>query len=109
LEIFGSSTVTLTGCTSATLSPDTSTQAVGSSIDFTATSAGCLNPQYEYWVQYPNGTWYLKRGFSSTATWTWSSAGLSAGVYTVHVWANHLGGYMKRLEAFGSSTVTLTG
>jgi hypothetical protein len=109
LEIFGSSTVTLTGCTSATLSPDTTTQAVGSSIDFTATSAGCLNPQYEYWVQYPNGTWYLKRGFSSTATWTWNTAGLSAGVYTVHVWANHLGGYMKRLEAFGSSTVTLTG
>ena len=108
-EVYASSTVTLTGCTSASLSPDTTSQPAGTSIDFTATSAGCLNPQYEYWVQYPSGTWYLKRGFNSTATWTWSTTGLPAGIYTVHVWANHLGGYMGRFEVFGSSTVTLTG
>ena len=109
LEVFASSTLTLTGCTSASLSPAAPSQAAGSSISFAATSVGCLSPQYEYWVQYPSGKWYLKRGFSSAGDWTWSTAGLPAGTYTVHVWANHLGGYMGRLEVFGSSTVTLTG
>jgi hypothetical protein len=25
----------------------------------TGSSTGCPNPRYEFWVQYPNGTWYL--------------------------------------------------
>jgi polyvinyl alcohol dehydrogenase (cytochrome) len=108
-EAFASSTVTLTGCTSASLSPSAPSQEAGSSVAFTATSGGCLNPLYEYWVRYPSGTWYLKRAFSTLATWTWSTAGLRPGAYTVHVWANQQGGSLARWEAFGTSTVTLTG
>jgi hypothetical protein len=109
LEVFGSSTVTLTGCTSASLSPAAPSQPAGSSVAFTAASGGCLNAQYEYWVQYPNGSWYMKRGFSSDAAFSWSTTGLVPGTYTVHVWANHAGDSMAKWEAYGQSIVQLSG
>ena len=108
-EALASSTVTLTGCTSATLSPPAPSQPAGSTVAFTAGSGGCLSPLFEYWVQYPSGAWYMKRGFNVLATWSWNTAGLRPGTYTVHVWANQQGSNMKHYEVFASSTVTLTG
>lgn len=96
-------------CTSATLAPPTATTPAGSTVAFAATAVGCSNPIFEYWVLYPNGTWYLKRGWSSDASWNWSTVGLRPGTYTVHVWANQGGFSLTRFEAFASSTVTLTG
>jgi hypothetical protein len=107
-EAFASSTVTLTGCTSATLDPTTASAAAGESIAMTAHSGGCPNPQYEFWVGYPNGTWHLIQGFGS-ASFNWSTHGLAPGEYEVHVWANQQGASTSTFEAFGSSTVTLTG
>jgi hypothetical protein len=104
-EAIGATTVTLTGCTSATLSPPNPTQAAGTTINFTAGSSGCANPRYAFWVQYPGGAWYFAQGFGG-ATWSWSTTGLSPGTYTVHVWVNTQGsGY----DTVGSSTITLTG
>jgi spore germination protein YaaH len=109
LEAVGESIITLTGCTSASLDPASPSQPAGSTVAFTATSGGCPNPQYEYWVQYPNGTWYMKRTFGTDPAWSWNTSGLAPGTYTVHVWANQQGAYTGALEVFGSSTVTLTG
>ena len=106
LEVYGAATVTLTGCTSASLSPSNPSQAAGSIVAFTASSTGCPNPRYEFWVQYPSGSWYLKQGFSTTATFNWDTAGLAPGVYTVHAWVNNQG---TGHDAIGSATVTLTG
>ena len=109
-EAYGTSTVTLTGCTSAPLSPSTPSQPAGSTVAFSATSSGgCPSPVYEYWVQLLDGKWYRKRAFSSDPAWSWSTAGLRPGVYTVHVWANQQGAYTGAFEAYGTSTVTLTG
>jgi polyvinyl alcohol dehydrogenase (cytochrome) len=108
-EALGSATVTLTGCTVASLSPPTPSQPAGSKVAFTASSSGCPNPIYEYWVQLLNGTWYLKRAFSTDPTWSWNTTGLRPGAYTVHAWANQQGASTARLEATGSSDVTLTG
>ena len=105
LEVFGSSTVTLTGCTSASLSPSNPSQAAGSTVALTASSSGCLNPRYEFFVQYPSGTWYLKQGWGG-ATFNWDTTGLAPGVYTVHAWVNIQG---TGHDAIGSATVTLTG
>jgi hypothetical protein len=99
----------LTGCTSASLSPATPNQPAGSSVAFTATSGGCLNQQYEYWVQLQNGSWVKARGFSADPTFTWNTTGLPPGTYTVHVWANHGADSTASWEAYASSTVTLTG
>jgi trimeric autotransporter adhesin len=109
LESMAASTVTLTGCTSATLAPGTVSQPAGSTVNLSAGSAGCPNPVYEYWVQFPNGRWYLKRAFSTDGTWAWDTTGLAPGRYVVHAWANQQGAYTGLLEAVGSSTVTLTG
>jgi hypothetical protein len=107
-EAFGSSTVTLTGCATAALSPANPSVTVGTVVAFTATSTGCPNPVYEFWVGYPNGTYVVGRAFSATATWSWDTTGLATGTYNIHVWANQQGAATNTWEANGASTVTLT-
>jgi photosystem II stability/assembly factor-like uncharacterized protein len=108
-EANGTDTVTLTGCTSAGLSPSNPSQPAGSTVAFTATSTGCLNPLYEYWVQDLNGNWSMKRAFSSDPTFNWNTAGLAPGTYKVHVWANNASDSTATWEANGADAVTLTG
>jgi IPT/TIG domain-containing protein/cysteine-rich secretory family protein len=107
-EAYGSSTVTLAGCTSAALTPANPSAPVASTVTLSATSTGCSNPQYEFWVMYPDGTWHLAQGFGA-ATFNWNTAGLETGTYTVHVWANQQGASTAAWESYGSDTVTLTG
>jgi hypothetical protein len=107
LEVVAESRVTLAGCTSATLSPASGSSAVGTSIKFTATSSGCPNPVYEFWLQWINGTWHRMTDFGGP-TWTWKTGSTYAkGTYHIHVWANQQGAYTGAFETFGSSTYTL--
>src|SRR5207245_2103701 len=109
-EAIGSSSVTLNGgCTSAAISPSSAAATTGSTVNFTASSGGCSNPQYQYWVQYLDGSWNMLRAFSTDPTWAWNTSGRAPGTYTVHVWANQVGDSTALGEAIGSSTVTLTG
>jgi hypothetical protein len=109
-EAYASSTVTLTGgCTGASLAPSSTTVQVASTIQFTASATGCPNPQFEYWVQYLDGTWHMVRAFSADPTFGWNTAGLGTGVYSVHVWAIQAGDSTSTWEAYGASTVTLGG
>jgi spore germination protein YaaH len=103
-ESYGTSTITLTGCTSAAISPPTSSVAPGTTVSLTASSVGCANPLYEWWVQYPNGIWYLKQNFGGN-TFSFSTAGLPLGTYYIHVWANQQGSWMQSWQAYGSATV----
>jgi hypothetical protein len=104
-DALGEAIVTLTGCTNASVSPANPTQPAGSSITFTASATGCAAPRYAFWVQYPDASWHLARGFGGS-TFTWSTAGLAPGVFTVHAWVNQTGnGY----DTFGTATATLTG
>jgi spore germination protein YaaH len=107
-EALASDTVTLTGCTSATLAPPSGSSAVGTPVTFTATSSGCPDPVYEFWLQWVDGTWHRMTGFGG-ASWTWNtSSGYSKGTYHIHVWANQQGAYTGAFEAVGSSTYTLS-
>ena len=103
-----SSRITLTGCTAATLTPETGSSAVGTSVLFTATSVGCSNPVYEFWLKDTLGKWHLMRGFSATATWSWNTTGRARGVYQIVVWASQQGAYTGAVEAYKSTTHTLT-
>jgi hypothetical protein len=103
-DAIGSSTVTLTGCGPATLSPSSASQPVGSTVNFTASATCSSSPRYAYWVLYPGGTWYFVRNFGGP-TFAWTTAGLAPGTYTVHVWVNTQG---NSYDTIGSSTVTLT-
>jgi hypothetical protein len=106
LEVYGSSTVTLVSCASASVSPPSAGQPAGSTFQFTATSSGCGSPQYEFWVQYPDLSWNLLQPFSGSATFSWNTAGLAPGAYTVHAWASAGG---AGHDSIGSAAVTLTG
>jgi hypothetical protein len=107
-ETFGSTVVNLTGCASASLSPSSGSSAVGATVVFTASSSGCPNPVYELWLQYPDGSWHLMRGFSTSNMWSWNTAGFPKGSYTVHVWANNQGAATNTWESYGSATYSLT-
>jgi hypothetical protein len=107
-EGLGSSTMTLTGCASASLSPASATSNVGAQVQFTAASGGCSAPVYEYWLQWVDGTWHPMTGFGGP-TWVWNtSSGYSRGTYHIHAWANQKGAYGGAYETFGSSTYTLS-
>jgi polyvinyl alcohol dehydrogenase (cytochrome) len=104
-DAIGSATVTLTGCGSAALSPPTTSVQLGTTINYTASSSGCVNPRYGFWVQYPDMSWHFVQNFGGPA-FNWSTTGLTPGSYTVHVWVNRAG---NSYETVGSATATLTG
>jgi len=106
LEVYAATSLTLFNCTTAALSPATASHPAGSTIGFTASANGCVGPQYEFWVQYPGGAWYLEQPWGGP-TFSWATTSLAPGVYTVHAWVNHTGA--TTWDSIGSSTVTLTG
>ncbi len=108
-EAYASSTLTLTGCPSATLLPSSGSVPVGTPVTFTATAPSCTGAVFEFWIQTTGGKWYLMQSFSTTATWTWTNgAGWPKGLYTIHVWANTPNSYYGRNQMFASSTYHLT-
>jgi hypothetical protein len=108
-EANGSTTITLSSgaCTSVSLSPTNPSQAAGTTVTLTASSSVCPKPQYEFWVQYLNGTWHLIKTWGDM-TFNWNTTGLAPGTYNVHVWANNIGDSTATWEAYTSDTVTLT-
>jgi hypothetical protein len=81
-----------TPCTSVGLTSDkASPQNPGSAITFTATSTGCPNPQYLFYLQSPNGAWTIARNYGGP-TWTWNtSSAAPLGTYVVNVWVRDTG------------------
>jgi spore germination protein YaaH len=76
-------------CSSVTdVAAPTSPQLSGTSVTFTATSSGCLNPLYEFWVLAPGSTtWKILQPYSTASTYTWNTTGLAPGNYLYTAWA----------------------
>ncbi len=108
-EAVGYTTVTLTGCTSASVAPPSQTAPVGSTVNVTAAASGCPAPQFEFWEAGPSGRWHVKTAFAADKGWAWDTTGNAPGKYTVRVWANQQGAYTGAAQATGTSTVILTG
>jgi hypothetical protein len=93
-----------TACTSviasaAPLSPSLA----GTQVAFTATAAGCPNPQYQFWTLAPGSTtWTIAQPYSSTATFTWNTNGLAAGTHRYTVWARDASGAGTSSNSLGS-------
>ena len=89
-DAYGANDMTLTtayctGMTGAQSPPSTAT--VGTVVAVTGAATGCPSPQYQFWLLPPGGTWTLLQPYSSGATFTWNTAGRSAGTYRFSVWA----------------------
>jgi hypothetical protein len=61
---------------------------VGSAVTVAGSTVTCPNPQYQFWVLAPGAaSWQLGQAFSSGASFAWSTAGKTPGVYRFSVWA----------------------
>jgi hypothetical protein len=78
-----------------------STAAVGTPVVVTADAPGCLNPLYEFWVLAPGtGAYTLGQGYSTSATFNWSTTALAPGTYRITVWVR----YASSAGTFGNSS-----
>jgi hypothetical protein len=94
-------------CAGATLTSDkASPQPHGTTITFTGAATSCSQPQFIFYVQMPNGAWYVARTYGGP-TFVWSTTGLAAGVYHVNVWARQ-NGSSASYQAFKNDPFTLT-
>ncbi len=77
-------------------------------VQFTASGAsGCANPQYEFWLKAPGGSWKIMQPFSAGSTWNWNTTGYGPGTYTVVLWANQAGDSPLSSEGYASTTWVL--
>jgi hypothetical protein len=88
-DAFSAFQYTLTPVCSSVSASSVPSQAAsaGNNVTITASAAGCANPQYQFWVLPPGGTWTLAQAYSTSAVLKWQSAALSAGAYRISVWA----------------------
>lgn len=77
-----------TPCADAVLLPSVSSpEQVGTAVTFTASSSSCANPQYEFWLEQPDGSWAIVQDYGVSNTYAWTTTGDAAGVYDISVWA----------------------
>jgi streptogramin lyase len=107
----GTFTLAVPNCMSTNMSSDiASPQAVGATVTFTATSAGCPAPLYQWWVRDSSGIWAVVIGHDfahSSSTLAWNTGALTEGTYQVGVWAKQPGSTAS-YDAFAIITYTLT-
>ena len=79
--------VTSTACSSVTASASpASPQVTGTAVSITATAAaGCSNPQYEFWIQPPGGSWTVAQAYAGTNAFNWNTTG-ATGTYHYSIW-----------------------
>ena len=61
-------------------------QLPGTTVTLTASTPGCPNPLYEFWILAPGGSWTVMQTYSTSATFTWNTAGKPPGTYLYSVW-----------------------
>jgi hypothetical protein len=100
--------------TASAVAAPPNTASRGTQVTVTGSVTGCPNPRYEFWLLGPGGTWNLVQGWSSSATYIWSTSGKAAGTYRFSVWARDAsssgvnGASPNTYDAFNSFTYTLT-
>lgn len=105
----GSYQLAVPACASASLAANpASPQAAGTSVTFTASSAGCASPRYEFWEQAPGGIWKVVRAWSAGATFTWDSTGAAIGDYNFAVMALATGS-ADAYDAYAQTTFSING
>jgi streptogramin lyase len=105
---FGTFTLQVPNCSSTNLSSDVdSPRAAGTTVTFTATSIGCPNPLYQWWVRDAAGNWNIAVPFAAGNTFAWNTSNLTEGTYQIGVWAKQqFSG--NSYDAFAFVTYTLT-
>lgn len=70
-------------------------------VQFSAGPAtGCSNPQYQFYLQPPGGSWTVAQPWGGSNVWTWNTSGYRPGTYNVDVWANQAGDSPAGADSF---------
>ena len=77
------------------------------SVVFTASQAGCQNPQFRFLAQPPGGSWRTVRAYSASPTFTWNTTGLAPGTWQIGVWVREVGSGAS-YDAYAFSTYVLS-
>ena len=89
-------------CASVSDTPSPSSpQPSGTSITFTATSTGCPNPRYQFWILPPGGSWQIVQPYSATDTFIWNTTGLAPGNYLYTAWAKDVSSTGSNCSSLG--------
>jgi hypothetical protein len=97
-------TLTTQPCASVTASATpASPQAAETVVTLTASASGCPNPQYQFWILPPGGTWTIVQAYSSTATFTWRTVGDPPATYMWTVWVRDASSTAK-LDTYAPGT-----
>lgn len=104
-----------TACAAVTASASPVSALSGSQVTVAATSMGCSNPLYEFWLLGPGTSrWQLVQAYSSNPALTWMTGGAPAGTYGLSIWvedANSGGTYsdaLGRWDAYMALSYSLT-
>jgi len=82
---------TVNACTSASLSASPVSFALeGSTVTLTASSTGCPNPEYMFFLALPGSPFRAVTGFGG-ATFAWNTTGARDGVWGIGVWVRQIG------------------
>jgi hypothetical protein len=105
-EAYGQVVHTVTVLTVTSLTPDKqSPQPPGTSITFTASATGGLEPyQYKWWV-FNGVSWTVARDWATGNTYTWTPT--VGGDYQLQVWVRNNGTTTDTPEAYGTSAFTI--
>lgn len=91
-------------CNSVTLAASPATpQPTGTTLHFTAASASCPNPLYQFLYLTPGSTtWTRGQAYSSSATWSWNSTAQLGGAYQFRVLARDAASPGNHSSSFGA-------
>jgi hypothetical protein len=101
-------------CTVTDSSAPVSPASIGTKVVLTASSTGCPNPIYEFWILAPGASAYtLAQPYGPTSTFTWNTAGAAAGAYSIVLWvrdassAGTFGNVSGRWDGYEAQQYTL--
>src|SRR6266508_803349 len=79
-------------CTATTVTVSPATGAMrGTVVTLSASTTGCSNPEFEFWVDPPGGPWGVVQAYSATASYIFNTASRPVGFYYFSVWTRDAG------------------
>src|SRR5438045_2309392 len=72
-------------CTTPSFTTSPASQSgTGAHVTLTASTSGCANPVYRFWISAPGQQWTIVQDYGTASTYTWTGTG-AAGTYRMEV------------------------
>ncbi|MFZ5893986.1 MAG: hypothetical protein ACOY0T_23185 [Myxococcota bacterium] len=78
----------------------------GTAVTLTASSSGCAQPEYKFWMLAPNAGWSVVRDFAADPSYSFDTSAMQLGSYDFQVWSR-AAGTEAAYDAYAGARVTL--